>query len=113
MSYRFVNPIASYSDLLGPIPEDCVEETSELDFIHAFFADAAKLEEGFPKLMKALKPTGMLWVSWPKKASKMPSDLDENIVREIGLAAGLVDVKVIAVDENWSGLKFVYRLRDR
>jgi hypothetical protein len=55
----------------------------------------------------------MLWVSWPKKSSGVSSDLSENIVREIGLAAGLVDVKVCAVSEVWSGLKFVYRLKDR
>jgi hypothetical protein len=55
----------------------------------------------------------MLWISWPKKSSGVETDLNENIVRDIGLAAGLVDVKVCAVDEIWSGLKFVYRLRDR
>ena len=56
---------------------------------------------------------GMLWASWPKKAAKLPTDLDENVVRRIGLDQGLVDVKVAAVDEVWSGLKFVYRLKDR
>ena len=55
----------------------------------------------------------MVWVCWPKKASKVPTDLDDGVVRELGLAAGLVDVKVAAVDETWSGLKFVRRLRDR
>jgi hypothetical protein len=55
----------------------------------------------------------MLWISWPKKTSKIKTDLDENIIREIGLAHGLVDVKVCAVDETWSGLKFIYRLKDR
>ena len=56
---------------------------------------------------------GMVWVCWPKKAAKVPTDLDENVVREIGLAAGVVDVKVCAIDETWSGLKFVRRLADR
>jgi hypothetical protein len=55
----------------------------------------------------------MVWVSWPKKSSGVSTDLDENIVREIGLQAGMVDVKVCAVDETWSGLKFVFRLKDR
>ena len=55
----------------------------------------------------------MVWVCWPKKASKVPTDIDENVVREIGLAAGYVDVKVCAIDETWSGLKFVRRLADR
>src|SRR5579859_6598257 len=58
-------------------------------------------------------PAGMLWVSWPKKSSGVTTDLDENIVRETGLSAGLVDVKVCAVTEIWSGLKFVRRLKDR
>jgi hypothetical protein len=64
-------------------------------------------------MTKRLAPAGMLWVSWPKKSSGVASDLDENIVRETGLAAGLVDVKVCAVTETWSGLKFVRRIKDR
>ncbi len=63
--------------------------------------------------MALLKPNGMLWVSWYKKSAGIPTDLDENIIREYGLAHGLVDVKVIAIDALWSGLKFVYRLKDR
>ena len=62
---------------------------------------------------EALSPSGMLWVSWPKGSSRVPTDLTENVVREIGLRNGLVDVKVCAVDETWSGLKFVFRLKDR
>jgi len=60
-----------------------------------------------------MKPDAILWISWPKKSSGVATDLDENVVREAGLAAGLVDVKVCAVDDVWSGLKFVVRLRDR
>ena len=60
-----------------------------------------------------LTPTGMLWISWPKKSSGVVTDLNENIVRDIGLANGLVDVKVCAVDDVWSALKFVFRLKDR
>jgi hypothetical protein len=84
-----------------------------LDFIHVFTAQRADLEQRFPALTRALAPAGMLWVSWPKGASKVKTDLNENLVREIGLRAGLVDVKVCAVDEIWSGLKFVRRLKDR
>ena len=62
---------------------------------------------------EALSQSGMLWVSWPKGSSRVPTDLTENVVREIGLRNGLVDVKVCAVDETWSGLKFVFRLKDR
>jgi hypothetical protein len=70
-------------------------------------------QSDFVKSKKALTRDGMLWVSWPKKASKVETDLDENIIREFGLAQGLVDVKVCAVSEIWSGLKFVFRLKDR
>ena len=84
-----------------------------LDFIHLFTKSRAELDAQFPKLKAALTPTGILWISWPKKAAKVETDLDENIVRETGLAIGLVDVKVAAVDAVWSGLKFVYRLKDR
>ena|SRR5215831_2643228 len=84
-----------------------------LDFIHVFTTEKADLEDRFGALMKGLAPAGMLWVSWPKGASKVMTDLNENVVREIGLKAGLVDVKVCAVDDVWSGLKFVRRLRDR
>lgn len=85
----------------------------DLDFLHFFTASRTTLDREMPRLRDSLKSDGMLWISWPKKSSEVPSDLDENIVREIGLKAGLVDVKVCAVDETWSGLKFVYRLKDR
>jgi hypothetical protein len=84
-----------------------------LDFVHIFTKEKSDLEKRFPVLMNALAPAGMLWVSWPKGASKVKTDLNENVVRDIGLKAGLVDVKVCAVDEVWSGLKFVRRLKDR
>ena len=83
------------------------------DYIHCFSTRRRELTKQFPLFKSALGTDGMLWVSWPKKAAKMETDLDENIIREIGLANGLVDVKVIAVDEVWSGLKFVYRVKDR
>lgn len=86
---------------------------NELDFLHFFTSSRTALSSEMPKLRSALKSDGMLWVSWPKKSSGVASDLDENIVREIGLKAGLVDVKVCAVDETWSGLKFVFRLKNR
>jgi len=84
-----------------------------LDFAMIFVKTAADLKERFADASKRLAPPGMLWVSWPKKSSGVPTDLDENEVRRIGLEAGLVDVKVCAVDEVWSGLKFVIRLKDR
>ncbi|MBI4080417.1 MAG: DUF3052 domain-containing protein [Candidatus Levybacteria bacterium] len=87
--------------------------TFPLDFIHIFVQVKQELESLFPKLKAALSFSGSLWVSWPKSSSLLPTDLNENIIRDIGLAEGLVDVKVIAVDKDWSGLKFVYRLKDR
>lgn len=93
--------------------ERCRKITAPLDYIHLFASERGVLEEQFPRARDALTKAGTLWVSWPKKASGKQTDLNESVVREIGLANGLVDVKVCAVDETWSGLKFVYRLRDR
>ncbi len=71
------------------------------------------LERRFSALRDALDPAGGLWIAWPKRASGVATDLSENVVRELGLDAGLVDNKVCAVDEVWSALRFVYRVRDR
>lgn len=84
-----------------------------LDFAMVFTKSRAELATEFRRIARGLAPAGMLWVSWPKKSSGMKTDLDGNLVREIGLAAGLVDVKVCAVTEVWSGLKFVRRVKDR
>jgi|SRR5258705_13901404 hypothetical protein len=84
-----------------------------LDFAMIFEKKQSRLAREFGRLAKQLAPAGMLWVSWPKKASGVATDMNENDVRRIGLEAGLVDVKVCAVSEVWSGLKFVRRVRDR
>jgi len=84
-----------------------------LDFAMVFAAKQADLKKEFARLAKQLAPAGMLWVSWPKKMSGVATDMNENDVRRIGLEAGLVDVKVCAVSEVWSGLKFVIRVKDR
>lgn len=84
-----------------------------LDFAMIFVKTAAELRKQFPRFAKQLAPAGMLWISWPKKASGVATGLTENEVRKIGLDCGLVDVKVCAVNEVWSGLKFVIRLKDR
>jgi hypothetical protein len=83
------------------------------DIVLVFVTERSRLERRLPTLVERTVTNGMIWVCWPKKAAKVRTDLDENVVREIGLAAGVVDVKVAAVDETWSGLKFVRRLRDR
>ncbi|HTA48378.1 MAG TPA: DUF3052 domain-containing protein [Verrucomicrobiae bacterium] len=84
-----------------------------LDFAMLFTKSRSELTREFSRLAKLLAPAGMLWVSWPKKSSGVASEVDENLVRGIGLDAGLVDVKVCAVTEVWSGLKFVRRMKDR
>ncbi len=107
---------ADYEDRLAPLPEGVVlvgELSGEASFIQLFARDMAALERDLPRARDALAHDGMLWISWPKKASGVPTDLDGNRVRAAGLDAGLVDVKVCAVDETWSGLKFVYRRADR
>jgi hypothetical protein len=84
-----------------------------LDFVMIFTKSRMELTKEFAEMAKRLTPAGMLWVSWPKKSSGVATDADENVVRGIGLDAGLVDVKVCAVTEVWSGLKFVRRVKDR
>jgi hypothetical protein len=113
----FVEAPPHYADLLGQLPEGVVlldAPDSDMDFIHRFTLTQSDLEAQFAGLKRRLSLTGMLWVSWPKKASSsIETDLSSEIVRNTGLAGGLVDVKVCAVDADWSGLKFVYRLKDR
>jgi hypothetical protein len=84
-----------------------------LDFAMLFVRRGSELKKWFPRLRDRLESNGALWVSWPKRTSGVETDLSDNVVRAIGLDAGLVDVKVCAVDETWSGLKFVRRLKDR
>ena len=105
---------------LGRLPEDVElaqrdreEGTDRYDVVLAFCPDQATLERRFAPLKRRLDPASALWIAWPKKASKVPTDLTEGGVREHGLALGLVDVKICAVDLVWSGLKFVYRTADR
>lgn len=105
-----------YASLLAPLPAPISWQTTlnpPLDLIHFFTTSAEELQVCFPQLKAALVKNGSLWISWPKKAAKVATDLDENLVRAIGLDHGLVDVKVAAVDQVWSGLKFVYRKSDR
>jgi hypothetical protein len=84
-----------------------------IDVTLLFGTSRRRLEQRLPVVLERTAVDGMIWVCWPKKASRVPTDLDEGVVREVGLATGFVDVKVCAVDATWSGLKFVRRLRDR
>jgi hypothetical protein len=87
--------------------------TGPLEFIHLFSKSRAELEREIKRVAKALAPAGILWISWPKKSSGVATDLTEDVIRDTGLAIGLVDVKVCAVTDVWSGLKFVIRLKNR
>jgi hypothetical protein len=110
------SPPANFDTTLGQLPagvERVGGTASGVDVAVLFVTDRANLEKRFGKLAARLTAAGMLWIAWPKKASGVATDLTENLVRDIGLAAGLVDVKVCAIDDTWSGLKFVYRLKDR
>jgi hypothetical protein len=103
------------SELKGVPDKVCfvTSPASQLDLILLFAKTQSELTRNFSRLAAKLKPAGMLWIAWPKKASGVATDLSENTIREIGLDAGLVDVKVCAVNEIWSGLKFVIRVKDR
>jgi hypothetical protein len=104
------------SGTLGELP-DGVKIARRLggkaDVIVSFHTARADLAQRMPKLRAAMEPAAGLWIAWPKRASKMPTDLTEDVVRELALANVLVDNKVAALDETWSGLRLVIRLRDR
>jgi len=90
-----------------------VKAKRELDYIHIFTNKQQEFETQLNKLKDLLKKDGMIWVSWYKKSAMKPTELTENMIRDYALSIGLVDVKVCAIDEDWSGLKLVYRLKDR
>ena len=105
-----------FDDTLGELPQGVSVRRSArgpLDVIVAFTVSRSELERRLPVLRRALDQAGGLWIAWPKRASGVATDVGEGVVRELGLAAGLVDNKVCAIDEVWSGLRLVYRLRDR
>jgi hypothetical protein len=105
------NPPAGYAKTLGTaLPR---REEGELDFIQAFVTSEAELRDTLPAMRERLAKTGMLWISWAKKSSPLFAGVTEDKVRALALEDGLVDVKVCAVDEDWSALKLVYRLKDR
>ncbi len=111
---RFVDPPEHYFDLLEGLPADIVvfeEPASGVDFIHYFTKQAANLERDLPVLRKEIVPNGTIWISWPKKASKVLTDVTEDVIRNLALPVGLVDVKVCPVDAVWSGLKLVIRVK--
>ncbi len=102
----------AYDLIAGPLPPE-LRVATRLEpgaaFIHGFFTDRARLAQALREAVEAMDRNGTFWVSWPKKASKVPTDLTEDVIRAEALPLGLVDVKVCAVDEVWSGLKLVIR----
>lgn len=113
-SVHLLNPPPNYLTLLGALPEGVsMDGPGPYDFIHAFTRSQVDLLASLPHLKRQLKPGGMLWLSWPKKSSRLNTNLSRDMVRGAGLDIGLVDTKVAAIDDDWSGLKFVYRLADR
>ncbi len=111
-----LNAPDDYDLLLGKLPEGAVvarEPEGRLDLVQLFVTERASLEREFPRLKVRLERDGMIWVSWPKASSRRRTDLSDSVVREVGLKNGLVDVKVCAIDDSWSALKFVRRRDDR
>jgi hypothetical protein len=111
-----VDAPAGFATVLGELPggvEHVPPGASEVDVVVVFVLELSSLRAQFASLAAALQPAGGLWVAWPKRSSGVATDLTENVVRGLGLEAGLVDNKVCAIDATWSGLRFVWRLRDR
>jgi hypothetical protein len=115
-SVALLNAPGGFRKTLGELPDDVKFATrieSGHDIIHFFTKSRRELEKELPRMGKKIAQNGMIWVSWPKKASGVPTDITEDVVRDTALALGLVDVKVCAVDDTWSGLKLVIRLENR
>jgi Protein of unknown function (DUF3052) len=113
---KLVNPPDYYFELFTDLPVNLnlKEDTNSLkDFMHFFTKQEKEFTAMLPELKKQLVSNGMIWVSWPKKASKIPTDITEDTIRNYALKIGLVDIKVCAVDEVWSGLKLVIPVKDR
>jgi hypothetical protein len=107
---------ASYDDIIGRLPADVTiapRLKAPLDMAHVFAKQAAVLRKKLPACREAIAPDGMVWVSWPKKSSGVATDVTENVVRDTALSLGLVDVKVCAIDDTWSGLKLVIPVKQR
>jgi Protein of unknown function (DUF3052) len=106
----------NYLQLLDPVPDDVTfarRLAGRLDLIHGFSVSAEELAGKLVTYLQRIADNGAIWVSWPKKAAKVPTDVTEDVIRALALPLGLVDVKVCAVDDKWSGLKLVIRVENR
>lgn len=109
---RLLRPPSNYAELVSPHPANVHISTAlrkDIDIVHVFSKSAKQLAVDLPRLMLKIRQDGMIWASWPKKASGVKTDITEDTIRAIALPLGLVDVKVCAVDDTWSGLKLVIR----
>jgi hypothetical protein len=112
MRAHYVAAPAGFETLLGELPDGVrvlTRSAAELDLVVLFALSRAELERRLPGLHARLRQDGMVWVAWPKRASKVATDMTEDVVRDVALPRGLVDVKVCAIDDTWSGLKLVIR----
>ncbi len=122
MNVLLVHEPKEYQQLFYDLPETVTIDSCnyedlpsqrEYDLIQAFIQSQERLQELFPYLKQLVKVQGMIWISWPKGHCDIRSNVNENIVRGIGLSQDFVDIKVVSVNENWSALKFVFRRKDR
>ena len=104
-----------YFDLFKDFPTDVkiIKYSSRVDFIHYFTEQQKELIKDINKLKNSIEQNGMIWISWPKKSSGVETDMNEDVVRNLALKNGLVDIKVCAIDEKWSGLKLVIPVKNR
>ncbi len=115
-SALFVGAPKGFDKEIGPLPDGVKKQngaSKDLNVALFFTDNRAQLEKELPKLKKQVAQNGMIWIAWPKKASKVPTDLTEDVIRDTALALGLVDVKVCAMNDVWSGLKLVIPVKDR
>lgn len=111
---RVIGSPVDYAELLGDVPPGVsFDAERDLDFVHVFTTQRDELQRQLPLLQSQIKPNGMIWVSWPKKSSKIPTDITEDTIREVALPMGLVDTKVAAITDVWSGLRLVIRKENR
>lgn len=112
---RIINAPSKYDLALGRLPKNVVEVTgaeSDLDFVQLFTASEEELKREFPKLMRGLKKDGIFWISYPRTSSKLDSDLNGFMVREVGTGHGMAEVKISSLDEDWAGIKFVNKKKE-
>lgn len=113
-SIKLINLPDNYFDLFTDLPANLYfEDDAKRDFIHFFTMNRSEYQTELPKLKEQIKSNGTIWVSWPKKTSKIRTDITETVIRDYAIQIGLVDIKVCAVDETWSGLKLVIPVKNR